>query len=99
MDRREAKQHVEYVVDDAGAARPLGADQHAIIRRKPQFKYRSVLVGWYNEFGGCTFVAVHSYLDVKMSNEECTELATDYLEEIGWDGFENGVRPPDYIIR
>jgi hypothetical protein len=43
------------------------------------------------------FVAVHSYLDVKLDSEECIEMATEYLDEIGWFS-EDGSRHPEHVI-
>lgn len=106
MKREEAKQYVAYVVDDAGSGRRLGADPHAVIRDGNPLKridqpnaepcHPSVLVGWEGKFGP-VFVSVHSYLDVKLDDDEAIEMATDYLEEIGW--FSDGPTEPDYVIR
>lgn len=67
----------KYVVDDAGAGRRLGDDPHAIIRGDG-FRHPSRLVVWPN-----VTVAVHSYLDVEVTDEEAVAMARDYLEEIG----------------
>jgi hypothetical protein len=97
MNRTQAIPYVAYIVDDAGSGRTLGADPHAIVRspEMSDFKYASALVGWQCGFEPL-FVAVHSYLDVALTEEEATELATDYLDEIGW--FSNGPTDPDFVI-
>jgi len=97
MTREQAKDFVGYVVDDAGAARHVGDDMHAVVREGgPEgFKYGSVLVGWQCGFEPM-FVAVHSYLDVELDDDECVEMAMDYLIEIKW---AKALSEPDYIIR
>lgn len=94
MTRDEAKNFVRYVVDDAGNGRPLWDDQCAVIRdggdatlpssKRKGFKYPSRLVGWGTAWGTHVAVAVHSYLDVEVGDKEATELARDYLIEMGW---------------
>lgn len=97
MERQKAKEYVGFVVDDALCGRRLGDDIHAVIHEhNTNVKYGSVLVGWQCGFEPM-FVAVHSYLDVELTDDECVELATDYLEERDW--FADGPREPDYIIR
>ena len=112
MNREKAKRYVEYVVDDAGNGREWGEDQYAIVRevdetgRNPfdnqftKWSYPSRLVVW-----SCTdapfpisyiVVAVHSYLDIYLSDSEAEELARDYLCEVGF--FKEGSFPPDYIF-
>ncbi len=95
MTRETAIPYVSFVVDDALNGRELGADIHAIVRERGQFAYASRLVGWQCGFEPL-FVAVHSYLDVAISDDEATELATDYLIERGW--FAGEPTEPDYII-
>ena len=106
INRREAVPLVRYVVDDAGSGRVLHTDMHAIVREggddslpsreRKGHKYPSVLVGWHLGFD-LIFVAVHSYLDVIVTDEEATEMATYYLQEIGV--LSNEPNKPDYIIR
>lgn len=105
MTRDDAIRYVSYVVDDAGAGRELGADPHAIVRKasiNPNnvtlFTYRSVLVGWQCGFEPL-FVAVHSYLDVRLDEEEACDMAREYLEEIGWFAGSCQDHEPDYVIR
>ncbi len=96
MKYETAIRHVEYVVDDAGSGRRIGADSHAIVRRAGcrdlvgEFpRYSSWLLGWnvFDVFGDgpdrWVFCAVHSYLDVVMTSDEAYSLAVDYLCEIG----------------
>lgn len=112
IQRQDAVRYVAYVVDDAGAGRKLGADMHAIVRPgnrgkrldQPEYGpageslhcYPSVLVGWQGEKEP-VFVAVHSYLDVRVDDDEARSMATDYLEEIGF--FAGESREPDYLVR
>lgn len=71
-------------------------DSDVKVSRESGYKYRSVLVGWQCGFEPL-FVAVHSYLDVRLDDDEAIELATDYLVERGW--FASEPTEPDYIIR
>jgi hypothetical protein len=108
MKRSDALEYVSFVVDDALCGRPLDDDIHAVVREAgeptfgpedqegPTYKYSSVLVGWQCGFEPL-FVAVHSYLDVELDDEEVEELAKDYLEEREW--FTDGPKEADYIIR
>ena len=114
MTREQAIPYVSFVVDDAGSGRPLGDDPHAIVRpgnrssrcevsgrvaeiNTEQPTYPSVLVGWQCGFEPL-FVAVHSYLDVRLDADEAIEMATEYLEELGWFCDEQP-RHPEYLIR
>ena len=102
MTRSDALPYVSFIVDDALNGREY-TDQ-------PLFgaHHRSVLVGWQCGFEPL-FVAVHSYLDVQIDDDEAEELARDYLTERGWfgcngthctdDGCTNNARQADYIIR
>jgi len=97
MERQDAIEYVGFVVDDAGAGRDLDDDPHAIIREAgDQFQYPSVLVGWQCGFEPL-FVAVHSYLDVELDEDEAAEMATEFLAERNW--FIGEPKEPDYIIR
>lgn len=100
MNREEAKRYVEYVVDDSGNGRKIGTDSHAVIREiNPDIKYPSKLVGWNFPIYSRSYpvvIAVHSYLDIELSNQEAEELARDYLAEIGF--FKKGSFPADYIF-
>lgn len=102
--REDWLSYVCFVVDDVGSGRILKEDPYAIVREAgvPCFgypegpKYSSVLVGWQCGFEPL-FIAVHSYLDVELSDEEAAALAMDYLEERKW--FSREPTEPDYIIR
>ena len=110
MNREKAKRYVEYVVDDTGNGREWGEDMYAIVREKgynktgniqTAYSYPSKLVVWehttHNQSSHFYMVvAVHSYLDVELSNQEAEELARDYLCEIGF--FREGSFPADYIF-
>lgn len=91
--------YVAYVVDDAGAGRKPGDDPHAIVREAGgQFKYASRLIAYQCGFEPLV-VAVHSYLDVFIDDEEAEEMAGDYLEEIGWFNYKHSPRrDADYIV-
>lgn len=95
MTRNDALPYVSFVVDDAGSGRELGADMHATTRETGH-KYRSVLVGWQCGFEPL-FVAVHSYLDVELDDQEAEEMAQEYLAERNW--FSGEPTDADYIIR
>ena len=94
MNRNDALKYVAYVVDDSGCGRRLHDDQHAIVRDEP-YRHPSVLVGWQCGFEPL-FVAVHSYLDVAITDADAEEIAQEYLAEIGWFGGE--ATDADYII-
>lgn len=102
MNRESAIEYVSFVVDDAGAGRELYSDRYAIVREKDnnsdciEYEYPSVLVGWQCGFEPL-FVAVHSYLDVELDDDEVVEMAMDYLAERKW--FAGEPTEPDYIIR
>lgn len=96
MTRTQAIPYVSFVVDDALNGRELNADIHAIVRTKgDQFEHSSRLVGWQCGFEPL-FVAVHSYLDVHIDDDDAEELAKDYLEERGW--FSCEPTDADYIL-
>ena len=95
MTREQALPYVSFVVDDAGSGRELGADMHATTRESGH-KYRSVLVGWQCGFEPL-FVAVHSYLDVELDDQEAEEMAQEYLAERNW--FAGDPTEADYVIR
>ena len=96
MRRKQAIEYVSFVVDDAGSGRELHADPHAIVRDGSEHKYPSVLVGWQCGFEPL-FVAVHSYLDCQIDDDEAEDMATEYLAERGW--FSGEPTECDYIIR
>lgn len=105
ITREQALPYVSYVVDNAGAARGIDEDSLPSVRPGNPTKrlddngpecYASVLVGWQCGFEPL-FVAVHSYLDVRLDDDEAIEMATDFLAEIRW--FSDGPQEPDYVIR
>lgn len=93
MDRERAKQYVAYTVDDTGCP---GKPARQGYCEGDELKYRPVLIGWLCGFEPL-FVAVHSYLDVRLDDDEAEDLARDYLEEIGW--FSGTPTEADFIIR
>ena len=110
MKRTDAIPYVSFVVDDAGCGREVGSDQHAIVREPAgadetlsnvlagEHAYRSVLVGWQCGFEPL-FVAVHSYLDVQLDEDEAADMAREYLEERGWFADSGRDHEADYVIR
>lgn len=106
MRRDQAIEYVSFVVDDSLNGREIYADPHAIVREggdttlpsreRKGHQYPSVLVGWQCGFEPL-FVAVHSYLDVHLSDDDAVELATGFLTERKW--FSGEPVEPDYIIR
>lgn len=99
MNRTIATEHVSFVVDDARVGRigrELHTDPYAIVRNTPAYKHASILVGWQRGFEPL-FVAVHSYFDISLDDDEAIEIATEYLIEHGW--FSGEPKEPDYLIR
>jgi hypothetical protein len=85
MNRTQALTYVAYLLDDALTPRDL-ADL------KPDAR----LVGWQCGFEPM-FVAVQSYIEgVRIEADEAEEIATDYLEEIGW--FSGKPTPAYYVF-
>ena len=82
MTRERAMPYVSCVLDDA-----LGDE--------PAMAPNARLVGWQCGFEPM-FVAVQSYLGVRLDDNEAAEIATDYLTEKGW--FADEPTEPDYII-
>lgn len=84
MTRNQALPYIAYCVDDAQSERKL-ADMPADAR----------LVGWQCGFEPM-FVAVWSYLDVEIDDDEAVELATELLIDKNW--FAGKATEPDYIL-
>lgn len=84
MTRERALPYVSYCVDDALSERSI-KDMPANAR----------LVGWQCGFEPL-FVAVWSYLDVRLGDDEAEEIAADFLCERKW--FAATRRDADYII-
>jgi hypothetical protein len=84
MKREMALPYVSYYLDDALSER-AATDMPANAR----------LVGWQCGFEPM-FVAVWSYLNVQLDDDEAAEIATDWLIERKW--FAGEPVEPDYII-
>ena len=84
MNRNQALPFVSFGVDDTGS-----------IRTASEAPANARLVGWQCGFEP-VFVAVWSYLDVRIDDDEAIELATDALEERQW--FADGPSEPDYVL-
>jgi len=84
MNREQALPYVSFYVDDAQA-----------FRSRDEMPDNARLVGWQCGFEPL-FVAVWSYLDVRLDDDEAAELATDMLRERNW--FSDEPTEPDYII-
>lgn len=88
MTRDDAFNYVGYCVDDALSPREISAI--------PKDRTKVRLVGWECGFEPM-FVAVWSYLGTLIDDLEAEEIATDYLEEIGWFG-PNGATMADHVL-
>jgi hypothetical protein len=84
MTREQALAYVGHCVDDALSERSI-SDIPANAR----------LVGWQCGFEPM-FVAVWSYLDLRLDDQEAEELAVDLLTEKKW--FSGEPTSADYII-
>lgn len=84
LKKAEALRFVAYAVDDALSP-----------RRLEEIPNNARFVGWECGFEPM-FVAVWSYLDVRLDDEEAEEIATDYLAEIDW--FDDEPTEADYIL-
>lgn len=90
MTRADVLPYVSFVLDDA-----LSADHElADVVNNP----RAVFVGWQCGFEPL-FVAVFSYLDVDLDDDEAEDIARDYLLERGWFADASADNHADYIIR
>lgn len=86
MTRNQALPYIGHILDDA-----LSPD-HSM----DDLRADAVLVGWQCGFEPM-FVAVQSCIPgVVLDADDATEIATDYLTEIGW--FSNEPTEPDYIL-
>ena len=84
MTREEALLFVSHCVDDAQTQHPTtNIPDHAR------------LVGWQCGFEPM-FVAVWSYLNVRLNDDDAEELASELLNEHTW--FTHGKVPADYVI-
>ena len=84
MNRNQALPFVSFGVDDALS-----------IRTASEAPANARLVGWQCGFEP-VFIAVWSYLGVRIEDDEAIELATDALEERQW--FADGPSEPDYVL-
>lgn len=93
MNREQAMSYVGHCVDDTLCPRK--------IEEAPADARLVRLVGWQCGFEPL-FIAVWSYLGVRLDDEEAEEIAIDYLVEMKW--FANpdykGRPPPpaDYVL-
>ena len=83
MKFSDLEKMTSYVVDDAGSGRPLNNDPHAIVRRGgvDDFCNRSAFAVFGHNTEKQIVIAVNSYLDAWLSDEEVSELASDYFAE------------------
>jgi hypothetical protein len=84
MKRSDAIPYISYCVDDALSE-----------RRLDEMPDNARLIGWQCGFEPL-FVAVWSYLDVKLGTDDAIDIATDFLVEKDW--FANGPTEPDHIF-
>jgi hypothetical protein len=89
MKFSELEARCEHVADDAGNFWTINENQFAIVRREgaDSFSYRSAFVVFNIEKGPQIVVAVNSYLDVWLTEEECIDITKD--EFIGQYGTHN----------
>jgi hypothetical protein len=85
MTRKQALPYVSFCIDDALSVREL-----------KDMPTNARLVGWQCGFEPL-FVAVWSYLDVTLGEDEAMEIATDYLLERNWFSDPQNT-DPDYVI-
>lgn len=84
MTKSDATKYISYAVDDALC-------EHNPDDRPSNCRF----VGWQCGFEPL-FVAVWSYLGVRLGDEEAEELAADLLAEKHW--FAGVIAPADYVI-
>jgi len=84
MTREQALPYVSFCVDDAMAYRSID-----------DMPDNARLIGWQCGFEPL-FVAVWSYLGVRLSDNEAETIAVDLLEERKW--FSDEPQDADYII-
>lgn len=84
MNKTQAMPYVAVALDDALAVRDVSA-----------IPDNARLVGWQCGFEPM-FVAVFSYLGVKLDDAEAENIATDYLREKAW--FSGEPTAADYIL-
>lgn len=89
MKRERALTYVSVIIDDALNVTP--------ITNSNQIPKHARLVGWQCGFEPY-FVAVYSYLGVKLDDEEAEEIAIDWLREKQWFTDKNMAQDADYIL-
>lgn len=77
--------YVGYVLDTALSPDRKASDIHP----------GAVLVGWQCGFEPMVVAVVDAYGPCEVDEDEAIEIATDYLNEIGW--FAGESREPDYV--
>jgi hypothetical protein len=87
MTREQALPYVSFCVDDALS--------ECKIKDMPTDTSKVKLVGWQCGFEPL-FVAVWSYLDLELDEQEAEELATELLIEKNW--FKGKPRAADYVL-
>lgn len=87
MKKSDVLEYVSHCIDDTGTVRPMS-----------EMPDDAVFVGWQCGFEPM-FVAVWSDDGWQLDENEAEELATDYLQEIGWfsDSLEVN-HNADYIL-
>lgn len=83
MNFAELRFMTKYVADDAGMFAGLNENQHAIVRMAgaDDFSNRSVFAAFDHPRRGLVVIAIHSYLDVYLTDEEALDIATDVIHE------------------
>lgn len=70
-------------------------DDALAVRKASERPDNARLIGW--QCGAePMFIAVWSYLGVRLDDEEATEIAMDYLAETKW--FSGAPTPPTYVL-
>ena len=85
MNKEQATPYISHYIDDCLA-----------IREAKDMPTNATLVGWQCGFEPM-FVAVWSGYGWQVNETDAEEIATDYLEEIGW--FSEQATLPDYVIQ
>jgi len=88
MKRSDAIPYISYCIDDALA-------EHDVADLMLPLSSKVKLVGWQCGFEPL-FVAVWSYLDVELDDNEAEEIARDFLTERKW--FADEPTEADYVI-
>jgi hypothetical protein len=86
MKRKDAIPYISFCLDDALSERDI-KDMPANAR----------LIGWQCGFEPL-FVAVWSYLDVRLDDDDAEEIARDFLRERKWFVNNDETNEADYVI-